>query len=172
MNKLAKTTRKWYKFTCSSVPGIVSSHYIDLRSSSQGDILIALGFPGTNLEKHWRTALTRRDEANWNLESNLVCVASDTVSMPREHISSSLSSFLQEEYICAFFSLSQRHACIRAWTKRDVLSISVGDVRFALATLAIRCSRGALRPRVNQKRARRALNAIPRTEVLLISVES
>lgn len=106
MNKLAKTTRKWYKFTCSFVPGIVSSHYIDLRSSSQGDILIALGFPGTNLEKHWRTALTRRDEANWNLESNLVCVASDTVSMPREHISSSLSLSLQEEYICAFFSLS------------------------------------------------------------------
>lgn len=107
MNKLAKTTRKWYKFTCSSVPGIVSSHYIDLRSSSQGDILIALGFPGTNLEKHWRTALTRRDEANWNLESNLVCVASDTVSMPREHISSSLS--LQDPrriYMCILLSLS------------------------------------------------------------------
>lgn len=106
MNKLAKTTRKWYKFTCSFVPGIVSSHYIDLRSSSQGDILIALGFPGTNLEKHWRTALTRRDEANWNLESNLVCVASDTVSMPREHISSSLS--LQDPrriYMCILLSL-------------------------------------------------------------------
>lgn len=90
----------------------------------------------------------------------------DTACQCRVHISLSLSLSLREEYIHIYTCILL--SCIRfpvrgwTWTKRDVLSISVGDDSSPRQLL--RYSRGRLR--INQKRTtRRALNAIPRTKV-------
>lgn len=139
------------------------------------DVLIALGFPGNvprNILRQW-------DEANWNLESNLVCVTSavtaDVNAAEACVISSPLEEEQREEYIFPFLVLRTRRVySISSWRRnldKEGCTPNQRGRGFRATRHDKSCEIRELHSnhlRINQKRSGHALNAILGTKVKIV----